>query len=76
MPRYFFHVRSNGELTVDQKGLEISDPTFFQSQCAIAMNEIVNEDEFRQREWPGHEFQIVDDRGTIVLILPFKVPGD
>ena len=73
MPRYFFHVRDGDELILlDREGLELPNHEFVPSACQSMVRELLNEDQYRAELLPGRQFEIVDEQGHLVLIIPFR----
>jgi Domain of unknown function (DUF6894) len=71
VPRYFFHVRVNGELIMDSDGLELSDSYRARDECSRAVRQLIDEDEGSELTPPEFEFYVVDDAGRIVAVIPF-----
>jgi hypothetical protein len=70
MPKYFFHVRIDGALIEDADGLELPDADSIRNRCAEAINEIVAEEKWRGAT--DCEFQIVDELGRTIAVVPFR----
>jgi hypothetical protein len=71
MPRYFFHVRAGGDLIRDADGLELPGPEYVNEQSLKALTNLIAEEDARSDVPANFEFQVVDELGKIVLILPF-----
>jgi len=71
MPRYFFHVRDDGRLFEDLEGIELPDIPDVEAWLLKAASEVLSEDEWQGERTEGRSFEIVDDTGQIVLIVPF-----
>lgn len=73
MPRYFFHVRTDDEIMEDLEGIEVASPELLESQCASAVRDIVKDAEF-QDQILEHRFEVMDEFGRTVLIVPIRLP--
>ena len=71
MPRYFFNVRRCDELIEDREGIELLGPDSIRDQCAKAIKETMAEEKWREATTDS-EFQIVDELGRTVAIVPFR----
>jgi hypothetical protein len=72
MPRYFFHVRDGDELILDREGLDLPDLESAADECRRLVRAVLNEDQFRALLTPGRKFEVVDELGRLVLIIPFR----
>ena len=72
MPRYFFHVRDGDELILDPEGLELPNHGSVPSACQSLVREVLDEDQYRAELLDGRQFEIVDEQGRLVLIIPFR----
>jgi hypothetical protein len=71
MPRYFLHARNGGELIPDTEGADLPDLDSAADQCQRIVREVLNEDAFRGELVANGEFEITDEQGRLVLIIPF-----
>jgi hypothetical protein len=71
MPRYFFHVRSGGDLTRDADGLDLPDIDAARKQAVKMACRAWSE---RPPEAQGNDetFEITDSSGAVVLRVPFS----
>jgi hypothetical protein len=72
MPSYYFHIRDHGELVLDPDGLELPDIASARDECRKIVRAVLDEE-----KWPGEvetdrQFEIVDELGHAVLVVPFK----
>jgi hypothetical protein len=72
MPRYFFHVRDGDDLILDREGLELPDLDSALEECRSLVRTVLNEDQHRAILSPGRQFEIVDELGRLVLVIPFR----
>jgi Domain of unknown function (DUF6894) len=71
MPRYFFHVRDDGQLFEDIEGIELPDIPDVEAWLLKAASEVLSEAEWQKERTEGRSFEVVDEKGQIVLIVPF-----
>jgi hypothetical protein len=70
---YFFHVRDGDELILlDPEGLELANHESVPSVWQSSVRELLDEDQYRDELLDGRQFEIVDEQGRIVLIIPFR----
>ncbi len=71
MPHYYFHIHDNGVLLEDTEGIELADDDAVREECREVILSVL------QEVFPGgwvsnnRHFQIVDEHGVTVLVLPF-----
>jgi len=71
MPCYYFHVLDRGELIEDPDGLELCDLAAAREECSRIVQGILGEEGWRGGLVADRRFQIVDELGRTVLIVPF-----
>jgi hypothetical protein len=71
MPRYFFHIRDQGELIEDPVGLELPSDAFVRRECRGLVENILAEREWRDILDAGLSFEITDEQNRVTLIVPF-----
>ena len=71
MPRFSFHVRNGGELIPDNEGVDLPNVDSAADQCRRIVQEVLNEDAFRGELVANRQFEITDEQGGLVLIIPF-----
>ena len=71
MPNYYFHVRDHGELIEDRVGLKLPDLGFVLGECRNMIQGVLREEEFEDVLDANRKFEIVDERGRVVLTVPF-----
>jgi hypothetical protein len=72
MPKYFFHVRDHGELVRDPDGLDLPALDAVAEECRNMVREVLGEEEWRDELTADRAFEIVDELGRVVLIVPFR----
>jgi hypothetical protein len=71
MLRYFFNFRHEGGLDLDDEGLELPDLHIAYLEAFEAATEMWVE-AIRQMQNPvAHQFEISDERGATLLVVPF-----
>ena len=71
MPRYYFHIRDDDELVPDSSGVELSDLKVAAKHCGKVVAEVLAEEAWQAELVAGRQFEIADEAGRTVLILPF-----
>lgn len=68
MPRYYFDIRNEGDLTIDQEGLEFSDTQAVQEEAARSLADMAR-DEVRSGMTPSKNrrmtIEVRDDAGLL-----------
>ena len=75
MPRYFLHLRycrGPDGLAVDEEGNEVPQPTLRAHVEAIARDLMRRTRLGAIRDWRHCTFEVKDEGGQVVLILPFS----
>ena len=72
MPIYYFHVRENGALLRDPDGLELPDLDAIRSELSKLIMSVLQEEQITEEFSANREFQVQDERGRTVLIVPFR----
>jgi hypothetical protein len=72
MPRYFFHLRDQGEIVRDRDGLNLRDPHSAREVCRRMVREVLFEQDWVDELFTNPQFEIVDERGRTILIVPFR----
>ncbi len=73
MPTYYFHVRDNGVLIKDSVGVEVDDLSAAGDQCRQLILSVLREEQTDKELLANREFQVEDERGRTVLIVPFRL---
>jgi len=71
MPRFFFHIRQGDTLQEDAAGTDIDEGETVRDEAVESARDLLAEGDLAgldRREWV---FEIVDESGETVLILPF-----
>jgi hypothetical protein len=71
MPRYFFHLRDHGEVFEDLEGTELDDDEAARTEALLTARELLRIGQLSVREWLGRSYEIVDETGRPVAIIPF-----
>ena len=70
MPRYFFHIRRNGEVIEDGEGMEIPDLDAARDEALASSGDAAFQ-AFRDKHFnPGDQIEVVNQAGRVVLIFP------
>jgi hypothetical protein len=72
MSRYYFHIRKGDLLEDDPQGTEVAQPEFLEEEAVEAARDLLAEGDLQgldRREWV---YEVADERGETVLVLPFK----
>lgn len=73
MPAYYFHVRDNGILIRDPDGLDLPDFDAVRAECKRLILSVLREEQISEEFSANREFEVVDDTGRIVLLVPFQL---
>jgi len=76
MPRYFFHIKEDAKTTLDSEGIELEGMHAVLEEAKEGAREIMSERVLRGHGPNGRAFVVVDEQGTTVLTLPFKLALD
>jgi hypothetical protein len=71
MPRYFFHIRTDGQLIEDFEGIELPEIPDIEAWLLKAASDVLSEEEWQRERTEGRSFEVVDEKGQVVLIVPF-----
>ena len=71
MPRYFFHLLDHGEVVEDLEGTELDDDEAARAEALLTARELLRIGQLSVREWLGRSYDIVDESGRSVAIIPF-----
>jgi len=71
MPRYFFHIKRDGEVLIDREGVELSDVDAASRVAVLDARTLMSEDILAGRLTIGSIFLIANDQGKIVFEFPF-----
>lgn len=72
MPAYYFHIRDNGVLMRDRTGLELPDLEAVRVECTRIIVSVVKEEKMDDALSANREFEIEDEAGRTVLVVPFR----
>ena len=72
MPRFFFNLSSQGNVSIDETGTDFSSLEAAYLETCGAILEMAIE-KLREREDPGKDmFEITDERGNVLMQVPFS----
>lgn len=72
MTKFFFHTRNGNDYTEDQEGTDLPDLDSARHEAILAAREMMAEMLIEGKIVNGKVFEIADERGTIVAVVPFK----
>ena len=72
MPKYFFHIKSEGSFIEHLEGVELAGDKEAFDEAADAAREILAERVRRGEIVDGEQFDVHDDDGTKLFSLPFR----
>lgn len=72
MPRYFFHLREAGEVSVDSEGAELLDDERARSEASVAAREMLAEKILRNEVVDGAVFEVMRSDGVLVAKIPLR----
>lgn len=77
MAKYYFHIRNGEEFVEDVEGIFMMDIAAVQEEAVRAAREMVADLVIRGQQIDEKRFEVEDEKGDIVLILPFRlaIPG-
>jgi len=73
MPTYYFHIRENGTLIRDPDGLELPDLDAARVECKILILSVLREEQIDEEFSANRQFQVEDETGRTVLLVPFRL---
>ena len=73
MPAYYFHIRDNGVLLRDPDGLELPDLDAARAECKRLILSVLKEEQIDEQFSVNRQFQIEDETGRTILIVPFRL---
>jgi hypothetical protein len=73
MPRYFFHLRDGLEISYDREGRELPDPEASRAKAIESARQTMAKAILcGERLGMTREFQIEDENGQTVALVPFR----
>lgn len=72
MACYFFHIRDNGVMLEDPDGVELADLEAARDKCRKLIRTVLQEEGMTAEFSANREFQIDDEDGRTVLVVPFR----
>ena len=73
MPTYYFHIRDNDALLRDPDGLELPHLDAARTECRKVIVSVLSEEQMDELTSADLEFQIEDETGRTVLMVPFRL---
>ena len=71
MPRYFFHLKNDTKMVLDEEGLFLPSVEAARLEIAQSVQEILCDAEFEHHGCCGQELEIADEHGRTVMVVPF-----
>jgi hypothetical protein len=72
MPTYFFHVRTENAYSKDTLGADFPDDEAAKREAVTAAREMIADMVLNGDSFADMRFEVTDEIGDIVLILPFR----
>jgi len=71
MPCYYFHIRDDSVLLEDPDGIELPNLDAAREECRKLILSVLQEEGMTEGFSAKREFQVVDESGETVLVVPF-----
>lgn len=71
MPRFYFNIRTKGELVEDPEGQDLPNLEAVRENAVISAREIMSHCISKGERGDHGEFEITDSEGTVILTFPF-----
>lgn len=72
MPRYYFNIRSHGEVEYDPDGIELPNPDAARREAIAAARDMVVEAVIGDTVIDQRKIEVVSENGEIVAIVPLQ----
>jgi hypothetical protein len=72
MRRYFLHVRDGTSVIIDDQGIELPDLGAARQEALAAARQIMSQAVLKGEPLDGRVFEIADQHGTVLLLVPFS----
>jgi hypothetical protein len=72
MARYYFHVLDHGAVIEDAEGVELSGVEAAVDECRQLILETLLGERVSDDFVGGRAFQVVDEKGLVLLVVPFR----
>jgi hypothetical protein len=72
MPHFYFHLRNGAQLEEDKEGHELESLFAARREAILGARDVMAERVRAGREPDGSQFEITDESGKIILIVPFE----
>jgi hypothetical protein len=74
MPRYFFDIRDDLGLILDEEGIEFSDRVLAEFEGYLSASDLANAALFSGRRLAGDTVEITDENGVILSEIKVEMP--
>ena len=71
MARYFFHIRTDGDLDRDEFGVELADLDAVRTEALRTIAGFMLDAAITGAAMPGEAFEIADAQGKALIMIPF-----
>jgi hypothetical protein len=72
MRRYFLHVRDRTSVIIDDQGMELPDLGAARQAALAAARQLMSQAVLKGEPLDGRVFEIADQHGTVLLLVPFS----
>jgi hypothetical protein len=69
--RYYFHLRYRDRLFRDEEGDALPDEAAVRAHAQATMQDLIQTRSDTIRDWFDCTFEVTNERGAVVLVLPF-----
>jgi hypothetical protein len=73
--RYYFHIRCQGFFLADPTGIDLTDIDVGGEECCEIIRDVLSEERWLTDSVDGRRFEIADESGHTVSVLPFANSG-
>ena len=73
MATYYFHIRNGGSFDEDTLGVDLPNVGAVQNEAFTAARGLIADMVTDGEHISGMRFEVTDENGNVVLILPFRV---
>jgi hypothetical protein len=71
MPRYFFHLKSDGQTVEDDEGVELQDLSAARAEALAVVRDLLTPSQSdHPARWLGSTIEVADEAGQPLLQLP------
>jgi len=72
MPRYFFHIREEEQVIVDDEGIDLPNLEAAREEAVAAARQLLSQSVLKGKACNGRVFEITNENGIVVLSVPFR----